>query len=231
MLFHFIHQPYVAIIGDIKNSKNLENRRAIQLRLEAVLESINQDCQGELASRFMITLGDEFQGLLKTGAAAIWSIDRIERAMHPIQLRFGIGVGDITTDINPDMPFGADGPAYHLARNMIDELKASEKRKMEPKVNTRIDIQGHAEISELLNAVFSLAMTIKEKWTHRQVEIMNAYLACDTQQDAARLLSINQSNVQKALAAANFYTYRKSIDAVAHVLSGIGTDREEDADV
>ena len=51
----------------------------------------------------MITLGDEFQGLLKNGSAAVFIIDKIEREMYPIKFRFGLGVGEITTDINSNM--------------------------------------------------------------------------------------------------------------------------------
>lgn len=221
MIFHFEYPPYVAIIGDLKNSKNLKNRRAVQARLETVLEAVNQAYPEALASKFMITLGDEFQGLLKTGTAVLEILERIERGMHPVQLRFGVGVGEITTDIHPDRPLGADGPAYYLARSMIDALKASEKRKMESKVNIRIDIQEHPEVSDLLNAIFALAMTIKDQWTPRQIEVMNAYLTYGTQIDAAKALGINQPAVQKALAAANFYPYRKALDTVAKVFAGI----------
>lgn len=222
MFFSFDYHPFVAVIGDIKSSKHLDNRRAIQSCLKEVLDAVNDEYRDELASKFMITLGDEFQGLLKTGAAAVFIVDKIEREMHPVKLRFGIGVGEITTDINAGMPLGADGPAYYNARKIINELKASEKKKMESKVNVKIEVQNHAEISELINTVFSLLTTIKETWTSRQVEIINVYLECGgTQEDAARVLQINQSNVQKALACSNFYTYRKAIESVAKVLSEI----------
>ena len=109
---HFDYKPLVAIIGDIKSSKQLENRRSVQARFKEVLDSINNEYRDDIASKFMITLGDEFQGLLKNGSAAVFIIDKIEREMYPIKFRFGLGVGEITTDINSNMPLGADGPAY-----------------------------------------------------------------------------------------------------------------------
>jgi hypothetical protein len=222
MFFFFDYKPFVAIIGDIRNSKQLENRRAVQIRLKEVLDAINNEYRDYIASKFMITLGDEFQGLLKTGSSAIFIIDKIEREMYPIKLRFGIGVGEITTDINSDMPLGADGSAYYNARKMIDELKASVKKKMEPKANVRIEVQGNADISRVINTIFSLISTIKETWTPRQIEIINSYLNTGgKQKDTARILNINQSNVQKALSSANYYTYRKAIETIAEVLSDI----------
>ena len=222
MFFFFDYNPFVAVIGDMKSSKHLENRRAVQIHLEEVLDAINQEYRDDIASKFMITLGDEFQGLLKTGSSAVFIIDKIEREMYPIQLRFALGVGEITTDINSNMPLGADGPAYYHARKIIDELKASEKKKMESKGNVKIEIQGNAEISEFINTIFSLLTTVKETWTPRQVEIINAYLKTGgTQKDTARILNINQSNVQKALSSANYYTYRKALEGVGKVLSEI----------
>lgn len=222
MFFSFDYCPYIAIIGDIKGSKHSENRQDIQLQLKKVLDAVNNEYEEELASRFMITIGDEFQGLLKAGHAVIFIIDKIEREMYPVKIRFGIGVGKMTTDINFDMPLGADGPAYYNARVMINELKASEKKKMESKVNVKVSIQDHADTSELINTIFSLLTAVKETWTPRRVEIINAYLDCGgTQERAARNLGINQSNVQKALASSNFYTYRKALESVSKVLSGI----------
>ncbi|MEA4926263.1 MAG: SatD family protein [Syntrophomonadaceae bacterium] len=227
MFFFFDYFPYIAVIGDIKNSKHSENRRALQLQLKKVLDSVNSIYEKELASKFMITLGDEFQGLLNAGSAVVFIIDKIEREMYPVKLRFGIGVGEMTTDIDFNMPLGADGPAYYNARAMIDELKASEKKKMESKVNAKISIQDNADTSELINTIFSLLTIIKETWTPRRIEIINTYLACGgTQDKAAQILSINQSNVQKALASANFYTYHKALESVSKVLSRIKENKD-----
>ena len=40
-----------------------------------------------------------------------------------MKLRFGIGVGEISTVINPEMALGADGPGYYNARKAIEDLK------------------------------------------------------------------------------------------------------------
>lgn len=215
-------RPYIAVIGDIKDSRNHADRNGLQLRLQGALEGVNREYGKQIASRFMITLGDEFQGLFAAGPGAVFAVDRIERELYPVQIRFGIGVGEITTDIDAAMPLGADGPAYYSARNMIDALKAAEKKKMDPKANVRIEIQGDPAVSELMNAVFALLSAAKADWTERQVVIMNAYLACGgTQEEAAKRLGIDQSTLQKALAAANFYACRKALEAVANALAGM----------
>lgn len=220
--FLFDYVPYIAVIGDIVESKKLNDRSAVQDQLSSVLSDINISFSKDISSKFMITLGDEFQGLLLTGTHTMEIIDKIEREMYPTKIRFGIGVGKIATGINSNMPLGADGPAYYNARNMIVELKAAKKKKMEPKLNVKIEIAGNADISELINAIFSLNTILKAKWTGRQREIINTYLKCEgTQSDVANKLGINQSNVQKALSNSNYYAYQRALDIVTNILSMI----------
>ena len=64
MFFFFNFNPYIAIIGDIKNSKELEDRKNIQVKLKTVLNEVNEKYKLVISAKFMITLGDEFQGLL-----------------------------------------------------------------------------------------------------------------------------------------------------------------------
>ncbi|HPF88778.1 MAG TPA: SatD family protein, partial [Candidatus Limiplasma sp.] len=142
MFNFFDYTPFVVIIGDIKGSKKLINRNAVQKQLRELLGAINQTFQATVASDFRITLGDEFQGLLYCGKPVAHILDRIEREMFPVKIRFGIGVGEITTDIRSSTT-EIDGPAYNLARDMIDMLRASETEKMEPKTNVKIEIQGN----------------------------------------------------------------------------------------
>ena len=228
MLLSFAYTPYIAIIGDIKNSKQLHERHAVQEDLLETLETINQTYQSAIASKFMITLGDEFQGLLKSGACAVAIIDQIERALYPIRLRFGIGVGEVSTEISLASTLSADGPAFYCAREMINTLKALENKNKEGKKNIAIKIQGNEKTAALLNTLFALLSVVKDNWTARRVEIINAYIKENgTQMDAAKTLGIYQSNVQKALAAANFYTYQDALDTIADILSEI----KEDADV
>lgn len=59
---------YCAIIGDINESRKLEKRGAVQKIFERAVEQINKTYQDEIASKFLITTGDEFQGLLQTPA-------------------------------------------------------------------------------------------------------------------------------------------------------------------
>ena len=84
---------YCAIIGDIIQSKELADRAGVQAKLQETLTQINRRYEKVLASDCTITLGDEFQALLYTPVPAFELIEEVQRRMHPVRLRFGVGVG------------------------------------------------------------------------------------------------------------------------------------------
>ena len=110
---------YFAIIGDIIASKELEERAKVQELLKNTLNRVNEEYSADLASDFSITLGDEFQGLLKTAKHLLEIIDVIRFQVHPVQLRFGIGIGAMSTEVVRENSLGSDGPADWAAREAI----------------------------------------------------------------------------------------------------------------
>lgn len=223
MFFFFSFNPYIAIIGDIKESKKIADRNYVQEKLKKVLYEINEAYAGDISSKFMITLGDEFQGLLCSGAKVMHIISEIERKMHPIKIRFGVGVGDITTDINDEMAIGADGPGYYKARSAIEFLKENEKRKQTNPADVRIEVDGDNEASTIMvNTILSLMTVIKEGWSERQREIIWDMLEHqDNQANVARRLNIKQPSVQKSLANGKYYAYKSAMDTIGKALEEI----------
>lgn len=223
---HFLinYHPYIAIIGDIKGSKAIERRKEVQENLALVLSEINDQYSEDIASRFMITLGDEFQGLLTNGTRIIQIISRIESRMHPVKLRFGIGVGEITTEINPHMAIGADGPGYYRARAAIEYLKENEKKKQTSVSDIRLEVDGENQESQtFINTIFNLMTALKSSWTMRQREIIQDMLEHrDNQTDTAERLNIKQPTVNRVLVAGNYYAYKEAFDTVEKALGEIG---------
>ncbi len=221
MQFNF--NPYIAIIGDIKKSKQVIDRKSVQLKLKGILSEINQIYSDDVASRFMITLGDEFQGLLRCGDNIMNIINEIESKMYPVEIRFGIGIGEITTDIDEEVPLGADGPAYYNARYAIESLKNSEKKNKKAKSDIMVKLGIENEMAEkMLNTILSLLTVIKNNWTKRQREVVCDYFAYrDSQMKVANRLGINQSSVQKNLSNADYYSFKEAVSTVSSILSEI----------
>lgn len=213
--------PYAAIIGDIKNSRQIPNREEVQEQFRSILQSINEKYADDIASQFMITLGDSFQGLLKNKQAIMNIIFEIELAMSPVELRFGIGLGDVSTTIQRKNSMEMDGTAYHRARQMIETIETNENKYTQSETNVMIfSGEGYQETDRLLNAILSLATGLKSKWSKRQKEVMYAYFTHgENQYKTAELLGIGQSTVNKALNVAKYYTYTTALKDVNLFLS------------
>lgn len=209
-------EKYIVIIGDIIESKKIESRNEVQLHLKNILNEINKDYKVHIASEFKITLGDEFQGLLKNSNHIMDIISKIEISMDPIEFRFGIGIGNITTYINFYNTSEIDGPAYHRARKMIENIEG--KKLLYKKSYSNILIcRGENSIltDELLNSTLSVCTALKSKWTDRQKEIIYSYLLNDENQyKAASALSVGQPSMNKALNNARFHTYNSAINTI-----------------
>ena len=223
MYFFFLNNPYVAIIGDIKESKKINNRYEIQKKLIQVLEEINLKYDIDISSKFIITLGDEFQGLLCNGANTLRIISEIERKMYPIKIRFGVGVGTITTEVNKEMSLGADGPGYYKARNAIEYLKDNEKRNQTNTADIRFEVDSENQSTTIMiNTILSLLTAIKDLWSDRQREIIWDMLEHqDGQVDVAKRLKIKQPAVQKSLAKGKYYAYKDALETIGKALEEI----------
>lgn len=223
MFFFFINNPYVAIIGDIKESKKIDNRNEVQKRLKQVLEEINEKYDNDISSMFIITLGDEFQGLLCNGANTMYIISEIERKMYPVKIRFGVGVGTITTEVRKEMSIGADGPGYYKARNALEVLKDNEKKKQTNAADIRIEIESDNQATTIMiNTILSLLTVIKDSWSDRQREIIWDMLEHqDSQIDVAKRLKIKQPAVQKSLSKGKYYAYKDALDTIGKALAEI----------
>lgn len=131
---------YYAIIGDIKRSKKIENRCEIQEKLKKILDNVNSIYNNDISAKFLITLGDEFQGLLEMTAPILEIIKYIQREIYPIKLRFGVGIGNVSTLINHEAAIGADGPAFYAAREMIEFLREQEKKLKKQAADIQISV-------------------------------------------------------------------------------------------
>ena len=226
MLHSLEYKPYVAIIGDIIKSKSIKERKNVQEKLYQVLMKLNEKYQNDIAANFIITLGDEFQGLLHEGENVLPIIEYIQMEMHPVEIRFGIGVGEITTDIVREMAIGADGPGYYMARRAIEYLKRCESKSKTYTADIRIEIEEDEEmISSMLNTIFSLQTVIKRSWTQRQREIIREYEKNKGSQiECARSLGIAQSSVQRSLDNGNYYAYKNAAETINNILKKIGEE-------
>ena len=200
---------YLALIADVIDSKMVQERFDLQKQLEKTLQTMNELFGEFLASNFTLTLGDEFQALLKVDAPVFQMIDILRSELTPTQLRFGIGLGEIVTDIDPLQSIGADGPAYWNARAAINLVHQKNDYG-----NTQIYFSSGKEKQDFfVNALIASGEAIRSGWRGSQEEILLdllkrcVYSENFSQQDLAQSLAINPSALSKRLKSSSIRVY------------------------
>ena len=200
---------YLALIADVIDSKMVQERFNLQKQLEKTLQTMNELFGDYLASCFTLTLGDEFQTLLKVDAPVFQIIDTLRSELSPTQLRFGIGLGEIATAIDPLQSIGADGPAYWNARAAINLVHQKNDYG-----NTQIYFSSGNDSKDLLvNALIASGEAIRSGWRGSQEEILLdllkrfVYSENFSQQDLAQSLDINPSALSKRLKSSSIRVY------------------------
>jgi len=215
---------YFALIGDIVNSKKIDNRYELQEKLSQYMEQLNKEYDEYLASGFSLTLGDEFQALFTNPKKIFEAIMKIEIEMKPIQFRFALGVGEILTNISKNKSMGSDGPAWWKARETIIELKKNHEKGLKEVSNIRIVGLKNQEVMDLINMSLSLCDHIEKKWTTQQRVIIEYVVqnygltARFTQSDLSTQLELSAPDLNKKLKLSNFYDYVGMLEKITKVL-------------
>ncbi len=123
-LYKEVVMDYITMVFDIKDSRHYPNRALLQYTLIDLLKQCNTQFKDILAAPFIITLGDEWQGLLKPNSDYRCIIQFFKLNL-PQDLSFciGVGIGPITISNFELTVNQLDGPAFYLAREAINYAK------------------------------------------------------------------------------------------------------------
>jgi len=211
---------YFTIIGDIVSSKLMKNKERynLQVEIDAVLSEINKKYKQDIAADFAITLGDEFQGLLRNAQSVLEITDLIKYKLEPIEIRFGIGVGDIFTDISQNSSIKTDGPAFWHARYAVKQMQEN-KNYNNPKIVFEAEDE-RAAWTNMINESLKLCDYTEKRWTKKQKNLIREsilHFGHDSdipQKELAKLLGISIPAVNVHIKRSGYYNYlnlRKSI--------------------
>lgn len=213
---------YVAIIGDLVGSRAmpLDRRAAVQEQFESVLDKINENFKSEIASLFLITAGDEAQGILKQPNRCYEIIRQVQIGLAPTEIVFGVGFGSLSTSLGV-FAVGADGPAFYRAREALVEAK-EERKAYGKSILREVRISSDAAVrDELINALFLSLSVIKSRWTQKQTAILNLLEQGKSPSEAADILKIPISNISRTIEATHF----RDFDNVATTLKMLFRER------
>lgn len=118
-----MEERVIALVGDVVASREITERVAFDQALLRVLRELSDRNPGILSPYTLI--GDEIQAVFGRADLLFSDAVSILSAIHPERMRLSFGVGTLVTPINPDQATEMDGPAFHHARDGVNELKES----------------------------------------------------------------------------------------------------------
>lgn len=187
----------IVLIGDIVESKKMNEagRSRLQEQLSGLIETINAKSKS-IEAPMTITLGDEFQAVYSGGESILKDSWTILAGIHPVSVRFSIGIGNIVTPINKKQALGMDGPAFYAARAGIEKLKKSGNM-------YRVEIADISGIDReklelrLLNLTLELLSNEMKRWKKVRFQILERLNQGLAIKDIARALKLSDAAVYK----------------------------------
>lgn len=160
---------YAAITADIVGSTRYhqENGEPIRPKILDALNQINLSHAEELAVPFSITIGDEFQALVKSPTDSPMIIYHLRLLLNPLKCRIGVGIGGVVSDLMKTTT-EMEGPAFSYSRDAIDMLK-----------NRRELVTAYAgsdpKLASIVMGITALVDIIQNSWTSKQWEAVQLY--------------------------------------------------------
>ena len=203
------------LLGDIISSKMIKDRARFQEKLIEVCDVINQTHENDLISKMKIIKGaDEIGCLLRSLSPLYDIIDGILADLYPVKIRFVLVYGKIDTGFGTNDISQMDGPAFHQASQLMDDLKR-EKLIFAMATSNKI-------LDTLISNNINLIYILKENWSTTKIGIIRAYEKWNDQQKVAQELSISQQTVSYHLKSSNWKEIKKMEKELKSSLQSLG---------
>ena len=196
-------EKFAALTADIIGSRKLKNQGFSRSQIEKAISQLNTAREAFIVSKFCLLRGDEIQGVVFPPREAIVMVRYLRFYLRPVQIRVGIGIGDITTEIDKNNPWNMDGSSFHRAREALEEIKLS--RHPATFINSLEE-----DFDYNLNVILALMDVISNRWTDGQWEAIHAYEQMGTYQKASQILKVRPQNVAKRCQSAHWKVFSEA---------------------
>ena len=202
------------IMADIIDSSTYPGDELMEDFKNAVTQ-INKNNIHHIASPLTITLGDEFQGIVKglnSAISIIFQLDELTlKSELDYKLRYVVNYGVVDTDINKKNSYEMLGEGLTTARKKIEELKSS---------NSEIEILGIEEKSSAkLNIALRLYRSIYNDWYQKDKSLVCEFLQDDNYRALAEKHGRDPSSMwrkKKSLKIEDFKASKELIELLAN---------------
>ena len=210
---------YIGMKVDLIASRRIKKRDLVQDQFFRVVELVILRFADNIAARMIITHGDEAQALFyPTVTGQLFEIiEEITDQLEPYSVRFGFGVGTLTTPLQNEA-IGMDGVVWHRAQEALQEAK----KKKQP---LRFSFPSPA--LSALNALANMLLVLSGGWTRQQQEVIKLTSKFATQREVAKYLGISPAAVSQRLHGAHYDLYKEGKEALAIFLGREINDLEK----
>lgn len=161
---------HIILMADIIKSRNGEPKK-LMAHFKKLVSEINISKRKGIVSPLTITLGDEFQGIVKnieTGVEIIFKIEElIIKECLELKLRYILHSGQIDTTINKKVAYEMLGPGLTAARSLLMNLKRD---------SARFTINTDHKIDSYINKSLFLYQSIVDSWKKKDLKIVANFL-------------------------------------------------------
>ncbi len=183
---------YPIFMGDVVNSSDYDGE-ALSKGLKELVENTNTKFSETILSPLTITLGDEFQGILRSVSSGIDLLFHFEEELlktePDFKLHYVLLLGEIETEINPDIAYEMMGEGLTEARKLLSTKKRNRKR-------FRFKLQNK-EQTEQLSRIFEVLDTIILNWKKEDYPLILDMINNDNNSEVGELHDKNRDQIWK----------------------------------
>lgn len=181
-----------------------KDQKKLMIDFKALVGTINKAYTAQILSPLTITLGDEFQGVLRNLPTAIEVMIAIEELIIHRRLRFKLryilNYGNIETPINPIIAYEMLGEGLTDARTILNNSKYNGNR-FTAKINNSVQ-------NQLLTNSFIIFENIIDRWNlEKDFEIVSNFIKFKDYKTVAENINKTKSQVWKREKTLNIEGY------------------------
>jgi SatD family (SatD) len=201
----------VAVLGDVVASRRHPDRERRLTAIDGALDLANRRVRA--TQPLTPTIGDEFQGLYGDLVSALDATLVVRLALlGEVDVRFGIGSGELLGYDAARAPFEQDGPAWWAAREAVDMVRDLEQRRERPRgLRTRWINQGAGSPSVgPVNAFLHCRDELVAAMDPRDADTLLGLLIDEPLTSIAKRLGVSVSAISQRAIRGGLYAIRQA---------------------
>jgi len=197
---------FAVVTLDLIGSRDIDT---LSTKIKNLLHEINRRYHAQLIAPFVVTLGDEFQGVLRSTSEVFHIFIDVQSVF---EIYAGVGTGKIDRSQDTYSP-SMTGEAFVRSREAIHSAK--DRRR------TFVVSTGEVELDLVVNTLAYAAQFIRSEQTARQKSVIDSLLL-DSNLKKSRLatkLKVSPQAISRILKGGGFYTTQEITTTIQHILS------------